>query len=53
MLGFAKTYLLFNRIDTFDEIAAKIDAISAKNLQDIACEIFDEKQLSSLLYTGN
>jgi predicted Zn-dependent peptidase len=53
MLGFAKTYLLFNRIDTFDEIAAKIDSISAKNLQDIACEIFDEKQLSSLLYTGN
>lgn len=53
MLGFAKTYLLFNRIDTFEEIATKIDAISAKNLQDIACEIFDENQLSSLLYTGN
>jgi predicted Zn-dependent peptidase len=53
MLGFAKTFLLFNRIDRFDEICAKIDGISASKIQQLAEEVFDEKNLSSLLYPAN
>jgi predicted Zn-dependent peptidase len=53
MLGFAKTFLLFNRVDRFEEICAKIDGISASKIQRIAEELFDANQLSSLLYPAN
>ena len=53
MLGFAKTFLLFNRVDRFEEICAKIDGISASKIQLIAEELFDANQLSSLLYPAN
>jgi predicted Zn-dependent peptidase len=44
--------LIFNKIDTFEEVSQKIESLSAKDLRDIANEIFDESQLSSLLYQG-
>jgi predicted Zn-dependent peptidase len=50
MLGFAKTFLLFNKIDTFKEITDKIESLKAKDLQAIANEIFLEDQLSTLIY---
>jgi predicted Zn-dependent peptidase len=50
MLGFAKTFLLFNRVDTFEEICAKIDSLTREDLMDTAQEIFDENRLSSLLF---
>jgi len=53
MLGFAKTFLLFNRVDSFEEICDKIDSITAGKIQAISNELFDEKQLSSLLYAAN
>ncbi|MFM2286516.1 MAG: hypothetical protein RLZZ543_2013 [Bacteroidota bacterium] len=52
MLGFAKTFLIFNKIDSFEEVSQKIESLSAKDLRDIANEIFDEAKLSSLLYQG-
>lgn len=53
MLGFAKTFLLFNRVDSFEEICTKIDSITAGKIQTISNELFDEKQLSTLLYPAN
>ena len=53
MLGFAKTFLLFNKIDTFEEVAQKIESLSSKDLREIANEIFSEEKLSSLLYKGS
>jgi predicted Zn-dependent peptidase len=50
MLGFAKTFLLFNKIDTFKEIANKIESLKAKDLLDTANEIFVEDQISTLIY---
>jgi predicted Zn-dependent peptidase len=50
MLGFAKTFLLFNRVDTFEEICAKIDGLTRDDLMATAKEIFDENRLSSLLF---
>ncbi|HOY49889.1 MAG TPA: pitrilysin family protein [Flavobacteriales bacterium] len=52
MLGFAKTFLIFNKIDTFEEVVQKIESLSSKDLRDIANEVFNESQLSSLLYQG-
>jgi len=50
MLGYAKTFLVFNKIDTFEQIAGKIDALTSLELLEIASEIFAEDQLSTLSF---
>lgn len=50
MLALGKSLLAFNRIDTFEEIKQKIEAISADNLMEVANEIFAPDQLSTLTY---
>ncbi|MCL2073139.1 MAG: insulinase family protein [Marinilabiliaceae bacterium] len=50
MLSIAKSYLLFNKVDSLEDIYKKIDIITAENLQEIANEIFDENRLSQLIY---
>ncbi len=52
MLALGKSLLLLNKVETLPEIYAKIDAITADSLLEIANEIFDEKQLSSLILLG-
>ncbi len=53
MLGYGKSLLSFNRIDTFEEIRQKVEAITAKDLQEVANEIFDPGALSTLVYEAN
>lgn len=50
MLSMAKSYLVYNRVDGLDEIGRKIDAVSSVEILEIANEVLDEKQLSSLTY---
>jgi predicted Zn-dependent peptidase len=50
MLSMAKSYLVYNRIDGLKEIEKKIQAISPEELIEIANEILEERQLSSLTY---
>jgi predicted Zn-dependent peptidase len=50
MLSNAKSYLVYNRIDSLDEIGQKIDGINSGEILEIANEILDEKQLSSLTF---
>jgi predicted Zn-dependent peptidase len=50
MLSLGKSMLVFNRIDTYREICEKIDRITSSDLLEIAAEVFDEKQLSTLVY---
>jgi len=50
MLGMGKSILLYNKIDSLKETFNKIKAITPEELQDIANEIFDTKQLSSLTF---
>ena len=50
MLSIGKSYLLYNRVDTLEEIYSKIDALTASDLLAIANEIFDESKLSHLIY---
>lgn len=51
MLGMGKSMLLYNKVDDLKVTYNKITAITQKELQDIANEIFDEKQLSSLIFS--
>ncbi|TAJ11461.1 insulinase family protein [Marinilabiliaceae bacterium JC017] len=50
MLSMGKSYMLYNRVDSLEEIYAKIDNISAEKLLSIANEIFDAQKLSYLIY---
>lgn len=50
MLSIGKSYLLYNRIDTLEEIYKKINDITASDLMAIANEILDESKLSYLIY---
>ncbi|MGB4292144.1 MAG: pitrilysin family protein [Bacteroidales bacterium] len=50
MLSMGKNILVFNRIDTPEDIYKKIDAVTASELMDIANEVLDEQKLSVLIY---
>jgi predicted Zn-dependent peptidase len=50
MLALGKTVMLFNEIDTIQDIYKKIDALTAQDLLQIANETFPEEKLSSLYY---
>ncbi|PWD99244.1 M16 family metallopeptidase [Marinilabilia rubra] len=50
MLNIGKSFLLYNKVDSLEDIYKKIDNLTAMNLLEIANEIFDEKQLSYLIY---
>ena len=51
MLSLGKSLLVFDKIDTLEEIYAKINGVTAEEMLDIANEIFDTKKLSTLIYT--
>ncbi len=50
MLSMCKSYFIFNRVDSFEEISRKINNITSRQLQDVADEIFDISKLSYLIY---
>lgn len=50
MLTNGKSLLVYNSIDSMETIAAKINAITSEKLIEIAKEIFDVNNLSSLIY---
>jgi len=49
-LSIGKSFLHFNRIESIEETKKRLDEIIPDNLCHIANEIFDEKNLSSLIY---
>jgi predicted Zn-dependent peptidase len=50
MLMLGKSLLLHDRIETFDEVVAKIRNISIRDMQDAAQQVFDKSKLSFLYY---
>ncbi|MGA1977470.1 MAG: pitrilysin family protein [Bacteroidales bacterium] len=50
MLGLGKNLMVFNHIDTIEDLYGKIDAITSSILLDIANEIFESSRLSTLIY---
>lgn len=46
----AKTFGIFNRLFTYQEICDRIDSITAEQLRDTAQFYYDPKKLSSLIY---
>ncbi|MBW8334405.1 MAG: insulinase family protein [Prolixibacteraceae bacterium] len=50
MLSIGKSYLFFDRVDTLETIFKKIEAIGCAEILEIANEILDEPQSSTLIY---
>ena len=50
MFSIGRSLLLFNRIDSLEDITKKIEGITSKELLEVANEIFDESKLSQLIY---
>lgn len=50
MLNIGKSFLLYNKVDSLADIYKKIDDLTAIDLLEIANEIFEENQLSYLIY---
>ncbi len=50
MLGLGKSLLLFNQIDSIQEIYAGIDKVTVQDLQEVAAKYFDESNISELIF---
>ncbi|MGQ1889082.1 M16 family metallopeptidase [Thermophagus sp. OGC60D27] len=50
MLSIGKSFLLYNKVDSLTDLYTKIDNLTASDLLEIANEIFDDNQLSYLIY---
>jgi predicted Zn-dependent peptidase len=50
MLSMGKSLLIFNKIDTLEEIGRKVESISAAQLLEIANEVLEADALSYLIY---
>lgn len=50
LLTMAKSYLIFNKVDSLEEIRKKINAVTTSQILEIANEILDENKLFCLTY---
>jgi predicted Zn-dependent peptidase len=50
MLSLGKSLLIFNKIDSIEELCKKIDAVTASELLETANDIFDPLKMSTLIY---
>ncbi|MDP4281608.1 MAG: pitrilysin family protein [Bacteroidota bacterium] len=50
MLSMGKCFLMQDRFDSFEMLLNLIQSITAEELQEIACEVFDPENLSELVY---
>ncbi len=50
MLSIGKSLLVYNSVDSLEEVAQKLDAVTAQDLIEAANEIFTPNQLSTLIF---
>ena len=50
MLSMGKSVLFYDKVNTFEEVEEKIDSITSYELMEVANELFDENELSYLIY---
>ena len=50
MLSLGKSLLIFNKIDSIEDLCNKIDTVTASELLETANDIFDPSKLSTLIY---
>jgi predicted Zn-dependent peptidase len=50
MLSLGKSILLYNKVDTIEEMNKKIEEVSTSDIIEVANQVFDPSQLSMLIY---
>jgi predicted Zn-dependent peptidase len=50
MLSLGKSFLVFNKIDSIEDLCNKIDAVTASELLETANDIFEPSKMSTLIY---
>jgi predicted Zn-dependent peptidase len=50
MLSLGKSLVIFNKIDSIEDLCEKIDAVTASELLDTANEVFEPSKMSTLIY---
>ena len=50
MLSLGKSLLIFNKIESIEELCKKIDNVTASELLETANDIFEPSKLSTLIY---
>jgi predicted Zn-dependent peptidase len=50
MLSLGKSLVIFNKIDSIEDLCRKIDAVTASELLETANDIFDPSKMSTLIY---
>jgi predicted Zn-dependent peptidase len=50
MLSLGKSLLVFNKIDSIEDVCDKIDKVTSSEILEIANDIFDRGKLSTLIY---
>lgn len=50
MITLAKSFLLYNKVESLTELYKRIDKISASNLLEIANEVLDQDKITTLIY---
>jgi predicted Zn-dependent peptidase len=50
VLAMGKSFLHFNRFESLEQVAQRIDALTTVQLLEVAQEVFDKSQLFRLIY---
>ena len=53
MFSIGKTFMIFNQVDTIEDINKKIERITSEELLEISNEIFDVNRFTQLIYQSN
>lgn len=53
LLNIAKSYMHFNKYDSYEELSAKINQITSEHLREVANQIFDHNNFFELKYIPN
>jgi predicted Zn-dependent peptidase len=52
MLSAGKSMILFNKVDTIEEVIGRIEAITSSDVLEVANDIFDPANLGLLIFTN-
>ena len=53
LLGITRSLLMDDPIEYMDDIIRKVEAVTANDILEVANQVFDKKQLSRIVFTGN
>lgn len=50
MMALGKSYLMFDKVETFDEIRQRVDAVTPTDIMEVANQFLDRNQMGLLVY---